>query len=117
MKLDIEGLEFAVLPALVRAQALCLLDAVRIEWHARFWDRRVAAAAAASRNLSRPREVGGGAMAAMAEAIRERVRSLLPAADCRTRLLQADDETYMHDRKGWPDAPICNRSASSYTVA
>jgi hypothetical protein len=40
MKLDVEGLEFAILPSLVRSQALCVLDAVRIEWHSRFWDRR-----------------------------------------------------------------------------
>ena len=40
MKLDVEGLEFAILPSLVRSQALCVLDAVRIEWHTRFWDRR-----------------------------------------------------------------------------
>jgi hypothetical protein len=39
MKLDVEGLEFAILPSLVRSQALCVLDAVRIEWHTRFWDR------------------------------------------------------------------------------
>jgi hypothetical protein len=36
----VEGLEFAILPSLVRSQALCVLDAVRIEWHTRFWDRR-----------------------------------------------------------------------------
>ena len=111
MKLDVEGLEFAVLPALVRAQALCTLDAVRIEWHTRFWDKKVAHAAAKSRNLSTTREVGAKALVGLTASIRERVRGLLPASDCRTVLLEADDESYMHDRKPWPDAPICNRSS------
>ena len=110
MKLDVEGLEFAVIPALVRAQALCLLDGIRIEWHTRFWGGRVAAAAAQARNLSRPHEVGARPISAMTDAIRAQVRSMLPSADCRTRLLEADDETYMHDRKPFPEAPICNRT-------
>ena len=35
---------------------------------------------------------------------------MLPASDCRTVLLEADDESYMHDRQPWPVAPICNRT-------
>jgi len=110
MKLDVEGLEFAVLPDLVRSQALCLVDAMRIEWHKRFWDQKVAAAVARARNLTNPREVGGRAMVAMTEAIRAQIRSLFPSRDCRAELLEADDETYMHDRKPWPEAAICNRT-------
>lgn len=110
MKLDIEGLEFAVLPALARAQALCVIDAMRIEWHGRFWDRKVAAAAAVARNLTSPQEAGARAMVGFTEAIRSRMRELFPSNDCRTQLLEADDETYMHDRKPWPDAPFCNAS-------
>ena len=76
----------------------------------------MAGAAAESRNLSSPREVGGRAMASLTEAIRGRVRELFLAgdgmhADCRAKLLQADDESYMHDRKPWPQGAICNRSS------
>ena len=112
MKLDIEGLEFAVLPSLIRSQALCTLDAIRIEWHGRFWDRKVAMAAAAARNLSAPREVGAKAMVALTDAVRKGFRSVFPASDCRTELIEVDDETYMHDRARWPDAGerICNRT-------
>ena len=141
MKLDVEGLEFAVLPALIRAQALCLIDGIRIEWHTRFWGGRVAVAAAAARNLTAG-EVGAKAIVGLTEAIRSQVRLLLPreqlqrsmgggadagpytgrggmvrggggGGDCRTRLLEADDETYIHDRKPWPAHKICNRTGLS----
>ena len=111
MKLDVEGLEFAIAPALVRAQALCLIDGIRIEWHTRFWSARVAAAAAEARNLSRPHEVGAKLVTSTTEAIRSQVRAMLPSADCRTQLLEADDESYMHDRKPFPEARICNRTS------
>jgi hypothetical protein len=111
MKLDIEGLEFAVLPAMIRSQAFCTIDALRIEWHTRFWNAKVAAAAADARNLSLTREVGARAMVEMTEGIRSRVRALVPATDCRTELIEADDESYMHDRKPWPvEGSICTRT-------
>ena len=103
MKLDVEGLEFSVLPALARAQALCVVDAMRIEWHTRFWSKGVMTAAARSRNLSLPREVGARVITNLHEAVRTQVRGLSGATDCRLELLEADDETYMHDRKPWPD--------------
>jgi hypothetical protein len=102
--------QFAIVPALVRAQALCVIDGIRIEWHTRFWNARVAAAAAAARNLSQPHEVGAKLITSTTEAIRKQVRSMLPSTDCRTQLLEADDESYIHDRKPFPQAAICNRT-------
>ena len=87
-----------------------MIDGIRIEWHTRFWSARVAAAAAAARNLSHPHEVGAKLITSTTEAIRKQVRSMLPSTDCRTALLEADDESYMHDRKPFPQAPICNRT-------
>ena len=100
------------MPALIRSQALCVVDAMRVEWHTRFWSKNVAVTAAAARNLSFPLEVGGHAMVAITDATRRLIRELLPASDCRTKLLEADDETYMHDGKAWPEAGVlkCNRS-------
>ncbi|KAL3910358.1 MAG: hypothetical protein SGPRY_009087 [Prymnesium sp.] len=107
MKLDVEGLEFSILPALVRSQTFCLVDAMRVEWHTRYWTARVAARTARRRNLSSPLEVGGKAMAVMTDAIRTHIRELIPSADCKLELIQDDDETYMHDRKPWPMERIC----------
>jgi hypothetical protein len=58
--------------------------------------------AAAARNLSLADEVGAHAMERLTETIRGSVRAMLPASDCRTVLLEADDESYMHDRMPWP---------------
>lgn len=107
MKLDVEGLEFSVLPALARAQALCVVDAMRIEWHTRFWSKGVATSAARARNLSVPREVGAKAITGLHDAVRAQIRGLSSASDCRLELLEADDETYMHDRKPWPEQRLC----------
>jgi hypothetical protein len=60
--------------------------------------------------LSLTDEVGAHAMERLTETIRGSVRAMLPASDCRTVLLEADDESYMHDRQPWPVAPICNRT-------
>lgn len=70
----------------------------------------MAMTAAAARNLSLTDEVGAHAMERLTETIRGSVRAMLPASDCRTVLLEADDESYMHDRQPWPVAPICNRT-------
>ena len=129
MKMDIEGLELAVLPAMIRAQALCTLDAIRIEWHMRLWtNTRSAATSARALNLSLVNEVGGMARQALAEAIRSTVRAQFAAGgpasgrmttpedkgmrshttpDCNTVLLEADDESYMHDRKNWNISNTC----------
>lgn len=110
MKLDIEGTEFAVLPSLVRSQAFCLIDAIRIEFHVRFWKARVGVAAAAARNLTHPREIGAATLQNLQESLRDKFRTgLVPSSDCRAKLLEVEDESYMHDRKPWPDAPLCKR--------
>ena len=139
MKLDIEGLEFSVLPAMVRMQALCALDAIRIEWHTRFWSANVAKASAATRNLTAS-ERGAAAMVVVTDAICKSIRHALSphmeswaaerchtassraskrpqvvrhelgrttARDCKTELIDTDDETYVHDRKPWPATRIC----------
>lgn len=113
MKLDIEGLEFSVLPALARAQALCVVDAMRVEWHTRFWSKSVLSAAARSRNLSLPREMGAKVVSNLHEAVRTHIRELRGATDCRLELLEADDESYMHDRKPWPEGSLCEGQVSS----
>ena len=109
MKLDVEGLEFAVIPAMIRSQAMCPIDAMRIEWHTRLWQPRKATMAARALNLSVPQETGGKALWGFTEAIRAKVRELFrtPSSDCQTELLEADDESYMHDRKKWPNQTIC----------
>ena len=35
----------------------------------------------------------------------------------RTQLLEADDESYMHDRKPWPEVPICPERATLSSTA
>ena len=115
MKLDVEGLEFAIVPAMVRAQALCTLDAVRIEWHTRFWGSSVAATAARARNLSDD-EAGASVMDSLTHTIRAAIPAAIRRAgpkDCRTELIDADDETYMHDRKAWPAEAICTPPSGS----
>ena len=71
------------------AQALCTIDALRLEWHTRLWRKDRALLAARQLNLSRAGEVGGGMMWAFTEAIRRTVREgLRPGADCATELLE-----------------------------
>ena len=63
-------------------------------------------------NLTVPAEAGGRVRWALIEAIRAKVREMVrPGADCQTELLEADDETYMHDRKPWPVAALCGGGA------
>ena len=114
MKLDVEGLEFAVIPAMIRSQAMCPINAMRIEWHTRLWHPHKATVAARALNLTIPQETGSKALWGFTETIRSKVRELFraPSSDCQTELFEADDESYMHDRKKWPNETIC--AARSY---
>ena len=53
-------------------------------------------------------------MVGLTEAIRGHVRAMLPARDCRTTLVEDDDESYMHDRKPWPEPGwrVCPQSGA-----
>ena len=112
MKLDVEGLEFALLPAMIRSQALCTINAMAIEWHTRLWGRDRAERAARTLKLSSPAEVGGRALWTLTQTIRDKVRELVGHGqhDCQTELLEMDDETYMHDSRAgrvWPTEVLC----------
>jgi hypothetical protein len=86
MKLDVEGAEYAQLPALMLNGALCRLDAVYYESH----DASMASADGL-KNTSVPALLG----------LFDMLRRAAPA--CKVQLLQLDDESYLHgDRVPFP---------------
>jgi len=120
MKLDVEGTEFALLPHLLATQALCVVDVAFIEWHDAAISAEVMNASAARLGLS---ATGAQPMAGMAASLKALMRSSLghwhgasasraleragERPDCRTQLVDLDDEWYAHDNKAWPSKLLC----------
>jgi len=101
-KFDIEGSELRVLPHLLLGQSLCTLDEVFIEWHEGLFGADALTEHAAA--LGRPPDARG--VAAATRVVRE-LRATIEAAanrsaDCRTRILDVDDESYYMDSRPLP---------------
>lgn len=94
-KMDIEGSELQVLPHLVRSQALCTLDAVRIEWHSRYWARAVSEQAARLKKLPMD-SVGAKAIEYNAQVLQQLLEREFKrnSSDCKVRIIEADDESF-----------------------
>ena len=101
MKLDVEGSETSILLHLVRSQALCLIDTVKIEWHR------------AVPNWMVPEgNAGVNVLGNVTEEVQQLFQRVLGAKhrDCRTTLDRMDDETFYRDGQGWPSKHICTNS-------
>lgn len=115
MKLDIEGAEFAVLPALMRSLALCAVGRLFIEWHEQLFDRSRVHAAANALRLDSRLAAGAGALEGLMRSERERLpmalANLTRSDDCGTRVSELDDETFARDPMPWPKPGIrlCGR--------
>ena len=114
MKLDAEGAEYTLLTHLILTQAACLADVIDIEWHDKFLrqavkaNRTTRAALDGSPGL-RPESTGASAIAALTSpnaisGLPALFKKALPGrrADCRTKLLSINDETYLQDGQPWP---------------
>ena len=99
MKLDIESGEFGVLPHLLRTGVLCrVVDEAYIEWHEWFFTNDPIAHYI---TVSIKAMIKGMASDASFE---EYV-----ANNCKTKMLDDDDETYLHDGQPMdtPTHPMC----------
>ena len=100
MKVDIEGAEFQVLPALMRSLAFCTVGRVFIEWHAQLFDRTRVQAAASALRLPEGLAAGAGALEALVRGehtVLMQALGNLSHSGCETRLSDLDDETYARD--------------------
>ena len=119
-------MEYRVLQRLIHAQALCVLDAIAVEWHEKLFNHAYLEKAAQSLHLA-PQESGvtavthlvaqsrkfieGAVGAAASTSTLDGAASPQPAGDCRLReILEADDETYVLDQPMWPGRRLvgCN---------
>jgi hypothetical protein len=101
MKLDVEGSETSILLHLVRSQALCLIDTVKIEWHR-----------AVPKWMVPEGNAGVSVLGNVTEEVQQLFQRVLGAKhrDCRTTLDRMDDETFYRDGQGWPSKNICTNS-------
>ena len=100
MKLDVEGSEYTVLPHLALRGALCQIDLLMIEYHARYFDGKAAKRVAEHSNLT---ERTSGRAALERYIARMHAGLELTALACaRTRLLLVDDESFLWDHRPWP---------------
>jgi len=100
MKLDVEGLEYDIVPHLVRTQAICALHMAFLEWHPKViaWQEH--------RN-------GLNAVGRMIRAERQVAEELSRTSHhCAVNLTDLDDETFMADGRPWPTASLCSEMGS-----
>ena len=95
MKLDVEGLEYDIVPHLVRTQAICALHTAFLEWHPATlaWQEHREGLEAVRRMISAERHVVDG------------LSGNLPS--CAVKLTDLDDETFARDGRPWPEDSLC----------
>ena len=111
MKMDVEGSEFTLIPALALSGTLCAIDTMFIEWHHRYYQGRDVERVVEGLRLTNQTD-GKGALS--------KFLNLMPTAlgkaleTCRgTKVITLDDESYMNDLQPWPSREdqmnLCNR--------
>ena len=96
MKLDVEGLEYDIVPHLVRTQAICALHMAFLEWHPAVisWQEH---------------RSGLNAVESMIRAEQQVVQELSRTSHhCAVNLTDLDDETFTTDGRPWPTASLCS---------
>ncbi|KAJ1623655.1 hypothetical protein T492DRAFT_1053544 [Pavlovales sp. CCMP2436] len=94
MKLDVEGEEYKIIPHLIETRALCVIDVIFIEWHARYVRQ-------SSMNLP--------VVKAQLDAFLNRTTN----PSCKTQVVNLDDESYGRAREN-PGLPVWTLSRTPY---
>ncbi|EOD40880.1 hypothetical protein EMIHUDRAFT_222266 [Emiliania huxleyi CCMP1516] len=96
VKMDIEGLEFAVVPQVVASGNLCrVVDWISVEWHPKLAPLRLHS----NQRLHLDTILNAQTTASV---LKGAIKDGLRAAGCRTEVRPMDDESYLHDRVPLP---------------
>ena len=111
MKLDIEGAEYEVVARLALSRALCALDTVTLEWHARYFGFDETSRVAQGLNLT---SGTSGRSMLRQWVLRTQEAVVEAAAACEgTQVRVLDDESFMHDQRPWPSSgTVCEAAAA-----
>ena len=100
------GSEWMVLPDLMVSKSLCALDQVFIEYHDSTWGPL----SAQHKSGDTIDQTGRHLMGGLISSIRSRLQGVIDRSPCPVRVVDLDDESFVHDGQPWPKrGSICPR--------